>query len=267
MKDALEDALLAHLVSDFRDEADDRMEHLGRLIDTLANRSKGKQGADEPLSDQTLWAIRREVHCLKGIASSFGFPGVSMVAHRFENFIDALEGDLSGEALHAFSKYMNALTRLIDGHQSDQDELARMLQALPAPGTRSKDESTARKAAIIVVTPSRVMSRLVASHLAEFKVSPTFCHDPIEAIGHVLRTKPDLLIASAVMEPLSGRDLLKGLRAMSATANLPVALLTSSDEEEERIAAETPHVAVVRSGQRFEADFRALTKRYSIGAR
>ena len=51
---------------------------------------------------------------------------------------------------------------------------------------------------------------------------------------------------------------------MSATCRLPVALLTSSDEEEERIATETPHVAVIRSGQRFEPDFKALAKRYAI---
>ncbi|MEM6903798.1 MAG: response regulator, partial [Pseudomonadota bacterium] len=135
---------------------------------------------------------------------------------------------------------------------------------LPAPGTREVDKSGQPKKSIIVVTPSRIMSRLVSSHLADFGVSPTFCHDPVEAIGLVLRSQPDLLIASAVMEPLSGRDLLKGLHAMSATSNLPVALLTSSDEEEERIATETPHVAVIRSGQRFEPDFKALAKRYAI---
>ncbi|MEM6904123.1 MAG: Hpt domain-containing protein, partial [Pseudomonadota bacterium] len=82
MKDALEDALHAHLIADFRDEADDRLELLGRLIDQLASNQKSPTPSKSS-DTQTLWAIRREVHCLKGIASSFGFPAVSMLAHRF----------------------------------------------------------------------------------------------------------------------------------------------------------------------------------------
>lgn len=261
MTDPQDDRLQQTLVSDFRDEADDRCDVISRLIDQMAERTD-----TGPVSDQDVWALRREVHCLKGIASSFGFPGISLLSHRFENFIDALQAQVDRDALRSFNSYVDEIGRLVKQGDPQQEELAGILRRLPAPGTQAPDmdQRADLKAAIMVVTPSRIMSRLVAGNLARFGLSPTFCQDPVEAIGMVLRIRPDLLIASAVMDKLPGRDLIKGLRAMAATADIPVALLTSSDTEEERIARESPDLPVVRSGPRFEADFKALARRYNL---
>ena len=67
-------------------------------------------------------------------------------------------------------------------------------------------------------------------------------------------TRPDLVIVTGVLDLLSGVDVVSAFRAMSATRDIPVALITG-DSLEEALADGLPDaVPVIRKGADFGDD-------------
>ncbi|MBM3571933.1 MAG: hypothetical protein FJX52_06150, partial [Alphaproteobacteria bacterium] len=82
----------------------------------------------------TLIAIRRQAHNLKGMGSSFGFPAISMVAHRLEDYLVDL-GALSPHELHDAQQFLDALQFIVRrGIDPNEEELGELVRALPVKG-------------------------------------------------------------------------------------------------------------------------------------
>ena len=74
-----------------------------------------------------------------------------------------------------------------------------------------------------------------------------------------MRGRPDLIVASAVREGLSGSDLIGALKATPATRRVPLALLTSFAPGHSSLAKLPDGVPVIRKGPEFGDDLaRAL---------
>ena len=70
----------------------------------------------------------------------------------------------------------------------------------------------------------------------------------------ILRTKPDLVVVSAVMPDLGGIDLAIGLAAMPETRNVSIAVLTSLDKDNELLQLLPKKVPIIRKGASFGDD-------------
>jgi len=77
---------------------------------------------------------------------------------------------------------------------------------------------------------------------------------PFEAFEQVVRTRPDMVIVSAVLSGLSGIDLATALATMPETRNTPVAVLTSLDDNDENLNLLPKSVPVIRKGEAFGDD-------------
>lgn len=86
----------------------------------------------------------------------------------------------------------------------------------------------------------------------------------LSAIGTVIRTKPDLVIATAVMAGMSGIDLACALDAMPATRAIPIALLTSLDAADVQLRALPHNVPVIQKGDQFGEDLAIALAKLSI---
>ena len=81
----------------------------------------------------------------------------------------------------------------------------------------------------------------------------------------VLVDKPDLIVLSALMPHLDGIDLAIGLAAMPSTRNTPIAVITSLDPDDERLALLPKKIPVVHKGATFGDDlFKALDSLFLI---
>ena len=75
-----------------------------------------------------------------------------------------------------------------------------------------------------------------------------------EALPLIIRTKPDMVIISAIMPELSGIDLAVALASMPATRNIPTALITSLDPDDDYLKLLPQAVPVIKKGPSFGDD-------------
>ncbi len=117
---------------------------------------------------------------------------------------------------------------------------------------------------IMLVTPSKVVSKLVSTELGACGFRTVVVRDPIESIALAVRMPPDMIIASAVMDGLGGMDLLRGLKAMTPTHKVPMALLTSLDSA----VKDVPEgIMVIRVGAQLRRRFRRRHNEVQPGLR
>ena len=87
----------------------------------------------------------------------------------------------------------------------------------------------------------------------------------IEALDQIIKTQPDLAIVSAVLPDLPGVDLAVGVKAMPATRNTAISVITSYDREHESLAGLPPTIPVIRKGENFADDLTsALTDQFLL---
>jgi CheY-like chemotaxis protein len=86
-----------------------------------------------------------------------------------------------------------------------------------------------------------------------------------EALPTIVRTKPDLVVISGVMQELNGIDLAIGLSAMPATRNVPIALITALGDDDSYLSLLPENVPIIRKGASFADDlFEALDNMFLI---
>lgn len=249
----LEDRLRVEFVDDARDR-------LQTMYDALDGLSKGARGTDDVIG-----VLRLEANNLKGMGTSFGYPTVSLVAHRLEEYLSGLKR-LDERQVTDIQVFLDRSSELVD--RAEQPALAetnKIIRALPVRYQFEVTDVEIRNVEIMLVTPSKVVAKKVGGELAACGFRTVNVGDPIESISLAVRVPPDMLIASLVMDGLSGLDLIRGLRAMSVTKDVPMALLTSMSLDNPALKEIPPGVSVIRVGEHFGEDFAATVARYNLG--
>jgi adenylate cyclase len=88
---------------------------------------------------------------------------------------------------------------------------------------------------ILVVDDQRTNAEMVSGLLRNLGYEVSIAGDGAAALERVLASPPDLLVSDINMPKMNGYELCRRLRAESATALLPVILITSTEANTERI--------------------------------
>ncbi|HYG86482.1 MAG TPA: Hpt domain-containing protein [Azospirillum sp.] len=242
---------------EFVDDARDRLQTLYNALDGLANGTRSD--AD------VIGVFRLEANNFKGMGTSFGYPTVSLIAHRLEEYLSGVTR-LDAREKVDLPVFLDRIAEVVD--RAEQPALAetnKIIRALPVRYKFDVTDVEIRDVEIMLVTPSKVVAKKVGGELAACGFRTVTVNDPIESISHAVRVPPDMLIASMVMDGLSGLDLIRGLHAMSVTKNVPMALLTSMSLDNPALKEIPPGVAVIRVGEHFVNDFAAVLTRFNLG--
>lgn len=120
------DELISNLAQEFLTDAVDTLGSLGQLITETQS-----GGVD---TGYTLQTVRREIHTLKGQGSSFGYPSITVIAHRLENYLVELE-TLSSRHLDDILKFVDRMQEIADtGVNPDDEDVSNIVRTLPAKG-------------------------------------------------------------------------------------------------------------------------------------
>ena len=79
----------------------------------------------------------------------------------------------------------------------------------------------------MLVIPDRLSSQLFERELISAGLRTTAISNPFQSFEMAVRTKPDIIVASAVMQGINGANLLASLAAMPETNNISLCLLTT----------------------------------------
>jgi chemotaxis protein histidine kinase CheA len=109
------------------------VEFAGNALVELGNQIKAGE-AQNGANDQIIDIIRRHAHDLKGTGSSFGFPLISLLANRLEDYLtDRYE--LDPELLTDAQCFIDHMRGVLDG-QFDGVSEADIVQTLPVKSVR-----------------------------------------------------------------------------------------------------------------------------------
>ena len=89
---------------------------------------------------------------------------------------------------------------------------------------------TTTKARILIVDDDKSMLQLLKRHLSNAGYKVLTAEDGVAAGRHVLKARPDLIIADVGMPYMDGYELVAALKADSATRDIPVVFLTSRED-------------------------------------
>ncbi len=238
---------------EFRDEVHDRIGLIQNTLEKLRT-------AQLTQTDATT-ILRKTAQALKGCGASYGHGIFQHVAQRLEQYLEGIEG-LGGRAYDDIIAYTDCLNKLAENNnQPNPEEAAEIVRLLPTRYEFNERDVEVRRVEIMLVTPSKVVAKKVSDELLACGYRPLVLHDPIEALATALRVKPQMVIVSPVMEPLSGIDLLRALRSISTTQDLPLAVLTSSDADNKLAVPDKAAIIHVSS---FGDDFAAAVAHFAL---
>ena len=213
------DQVIGNLAKEFLIDAADTVGRLGMDV----SRAIETGGAVDAL----LATLRRETHTLKGLGGSYGYSGISVIAHRLEDYLSDVTAP-SARQLQDVLRFLDRMQKIADTGVNPGDEaLSRIVRALPAKGNAMVDYRPVSGMEVLLVTSSRILRRAVEGELSRRGYRVVTVNSAIEVFETAIRTRPDMVIASAVMDGVSGVDLARALKSMQQTAKIPFVLLTS----------------------------------------
>ena len=111
-----------------------------------------------------------------------------------------------------------------------------------------------RDVEVLLVMPSRAIGRIVSRELQACGYRIITALTPSTAFDIVVKMRPDIIITSAVLNLVSGIDLVRVFAAMTISENIPIAVLTSfahNHQDFQRLPADT---ALIRLDDHLKED-------------
>jgi len=259
------DEMMKQLDVEYHDDASERIAEMARCLEQI-----GEEGP----TDALMSTVRRLGHNLKGTAASFGYPVITMIAHRLETYINDMR-QWEPSALEDLYRFVDRMGEMLDrANQPSDDEIAQIVRALPA---QSLDRSGALDRAvpnldiqikvveILLITPTRTIAKLLSQQIIACGFRVNSVADPIEGLTMALRTRPDMIITSQAMKGMSGVDLIRAIRAIAVTEKIPACILTSQELGAAVFDRLPPGITMLRTGEQFADDFGAAIAQYELG--
>jgi len=210
-------ALMEQFRIEFLDGGRERLVILRGILDSLA--AGGANAAQHA-------EFRRQLHTLKGQAGSFGYPSVTHIAHKLEDFLESA-GKLSDENLGELERFVDEIGRIIEsGIEPQPEETEALLRSLP-----SFQQHHAIQVNGMVVMPRGTWRELVGHELAARKSTLQFADNGLTAFSLALTMPPDLVVASMELSDMSGLELARIFAGVARTAHARFVILTSQEKD------------------------------------
>lgn len=189
-------------------------------------------------------------------------PLIDIALHRLCDYLDDLTAPTQAQIADLFA-YSSKLHELLDGKVASGDA-AGFARGLPGRRPKEMEHLAQTDIEIMLVEPNKTAAKLVSRELRACGYRVTNVQDSIDALTYAVRTRPDMIIASAVLDAISGIDLACALGAMPATREIPFAVLTSYDRGHKALADLPQAVAVLKKGAQFGDDLADALARFGI---
>lgn len=236
---------------------EDAREKLAFLFEAAAQLPDGDRRSENYLN------FLRQLHSIKGAAASFGFPFLGVICHRLEDYL-AKTPHASPRAVRDIVQHLTQCQAIVEaGRDPTESRGYALLKELPYPP--DFDDAIHQKALYaLFIGPRDVQFRILEIELRECGIRSTIASQSFHGIELAVRTRPDFIMVTYIVDVLDGIEVLRMLRSVRSLARTPMMLLKSelSDEKARQAirAAVPPGVEVVRKGRLFSDDFaNALT--------
>ena len=242
--------VIAGLIPAFVEDTRDKLINLSNAVDTLAN-IDGQAGA---IND-----FLREVHSIKGVAGSFGFSFIAVVCHKLEDYIvktPVFTRKETDDIIVFFQEIERILERGAD--PSDADGF-RIFRNLPSYVDVEKFFVEPKMVEAIFIGPRDVQFLIIEKQLKNCGIRSVNASKSLLGVELTLRTKPDFVMVSNVIDSISGVEVINILQSIHITRAIPT-MFTINEidlrENRQKLEEALPKgVQFIRKGTHFPDDF------------
>lgn len=254
---AIDETLEQHIRAEFIDEARDITNELDVMLGNVRS-GLVQQG-------EAIQAMRRHFHNLRIGARSVGLMAADVILHQMADYVDGVTelGDRELDGLQAFTDLLR-VTLDTEEDETPAPSLREVVRQMPAARTFDVNDIKLLDIVILLVSPQRSAGRIVERELMACGYRVVNVSKSFEALEMAVRLKPDMIIASAMLDELTGIDLACAVLSMPTTQDIPFALLTSFGWGDPSLEGLPPRAAIIRKGSHFGDDLAEALSRFSI---
>lgn len=239
----------AQVDSDFEEEVRDELHtfevHVGNMrVD----------GADK---DGMLELFNAGLDRLMNLRNSVDKPLFDLLLRRMENYV----GDLSDPTDDQLSD-IDVMHGVLDGEIGGEINEAEFFRSLPVRRPADLEDFRALDLEILVVDANKTGARIVQRELVNCGYRVSLANRSFEALELAIRTRPDMIVSSGVLDEMSGVDLGAALAVVQPTETIPFALLTSSNDASLKQLPE--NAVVIKKGSGFSEGFANAVEKFGI---
>ena len=196
------------------------------FVDTLEDIVEGKI----PMDSDASVVVRKLPAKVK-----FSADDITTVALRLDDFLANVK-DTPLAVIDTLQIFVDTLEDIVEGKIPMDSDASVVVRKLPAKVKFSADDITidVRNVEVLLVMLHGAATRFVEREMQQCGYRIATVTTTFEALPLIVRTKPDLVIISAIMPELDGIDLAIAMAAMPTTRNIPTALITSLSEGDQR---------------------------------
>jgi chemotaxis protein histidine kinase CheA len=231
---------------------DDVVERLGSVEQMVVSFSKSL--GVKPDSFELL----RNIHSIKGSAASFGFPTIALISHHLEDYIIAT-GNFSETAVDGILEHLRAIGAIVEARRDPgNEEGRRILKSLPDFHPSQAILRAQGQKTVLFIGPRNIQLRLMEPEIRAGGFRLVALSSSFQGIESAIRTRPDLILISNIIDILSGVDVARMIHAAEMTQHIPLVIVASKLDAEpvrSRLNRLNEKILVVRKGEDFAADF------------
>ena len=209
---------------------------------------------------QTLELMKRQSGNLRLLCTGIEDRLLDLTVQRLANYLMLLSEPKEFH-LDDLGVFFDLMTGLTGGEIDLASDEAEFVRSLPVLRPAHLADVAHLDLEILLVDPQKVSARFVARELQNCGFRVTTANRSYEALELAARTRPDLVITSAVLDEIDGVELCCMMRAAKATRDIPLALLTSFKANDERLSNLPEGVTYLAKGGSFSNDLGDLLER------
>lgn len=213
---------------------------------------------------EILAKLRQDAFSIRTKVQTVSINGLAPLTQRLDEYVGNAT-EMSDTAIEDVQAYIDRIAALLDGEEIvEAKDVARVVREMPHMPAFDVNDIVITEVEVMVVMPQRSAARAVQRELVACGYRTSVVTNPLEAIGLIIETKPDLIISAMVMPRISGADLCCALAAMPATKDIPVAVLTSLELDHPDLANLPMTTGRIRRGAEFGDDLADVLQRFKI---
>lgn len=255
------EAFVAKLREEYAESARDRLDRFEELLEAL--HSDG-ENMTEYRQD-----LQREVHSMKGSAGSYGFPAISAIAHRLEDYLETCEVLEKGNLrdVDTFIETIRAIAQT--SVEPEGEDLAQLLNSLPSTAkpqrmTEHFSDQTVRNISVLAVMPRGLQRKIISTELVSCGFHVSLADSGVAAISALLAHPSDLVITAMELPDMSGSELAAALAVIKKTRTAKVALLTSYELGDAKLKNLPKGVSVIHKDGAFTENLAVCLTEFGI---
>jgi HPt (histidine-containing phosphotransfer) domain-containing protein len=242
--------IIASLVPKFIEDVRDTLCTLNDQVEALRKPETQAEAAND---------FMRQVHGIKGTAGTFGFSFIAVICHKLEDYMIRTP-IFTRKETDDILVFLQAIESILQrGSDPADDEGFRIFRSLPSYIDLDKFVMDVKPVQSLFIGPRDVQFLIIERQLSNCGIRSTNASKSLQAIELAVRTRPDLVMVSNIIDSISGTEVANVLNSINATKAIPIMFIISEidiRDDGRRLREVLPsRVRIVRKGVKFPDDF------------